>query len=159
VLQYFVFISSCNSTSMAGGAQVQQMYVAVRCCSVLQRVASGCSVLCSFHLAIRHPRRVALRYNKCVLQCAAACCSVLQRVVFIFLFFSVCCSVYRHLGAALRYNKCVLQCVAVCCSVLQCAAACCSVLQRVAVYCSVLCSFCVFQCLLQCLSAFWRGTQ
>jgi len=73
-----------------------------------------------------------LKFDLCVLQCAArVCCSVLQCTVHRVRsgVTIMCCTVLQSVlqcvvvhGAsrALRLDKCVLQCVAVCCSVLQC---------------------------------------
>jgi len=80
------------------------------CCSVIECVAVGCSVLLAYSPVpgcSRFPRRCKRVF------CCRVFCSVLQYAA-VMQRVAACCS--------------VLQCVAVCCSVVQCVAVCCSVL-------------------------------
>ena len=109
-------------------------------CSVLQFVASCCSVLQCVALWISK-ENVLVESQRC----AAVCCMVLHGVAVCcsFGFENVCCSMVQHDAMCCS----VLQCVVVWISntsllrprgVLKRAAACCSVLQRVAACCIVL---------------------
>jgi len=84
------------------------------CCSVLQRVAAGCSKFCCGAVYCNTQGMLCS-----VLQHVEVCCSVLQCV-------ALCCSVLQHSGDLDKYSiKQLLQ-------VLQCIVEYCTLLQRVA---------------------------